>query len=88
MRQNWPTKEKDMQVARVIMEEYALRQNNANLGLLEFVVNGAQKRMDYRLSPWVLLLARHFHSVYGATQGDFITRQVISHCVTEGETLH
>lgn len=88
MNQNWPTRDKDLQTARVIMEEYANEREAESLGLFEIVVNQIEKRMDYRLSGWVILLAKHFASLYGASQGDFVTRQVITRCITQGETLH
>lgn len=88
MNQNWPTKDKDLQTARVIMEEYAHEKETDALGLLEIVVNESEKRMDFRLSGWVILLAKHFNSLYGATQGDYVTRQVISRCITQGATVH
>ncbi len=88
MKQNWPTKEKDMQTARLIIEQYANEQDSNHLGLMEIVVNEKKKRMDLRLSAWVMLLAKHFNAVYGASQGDFITRQIISRCITQEATLH
>ncbi|WP_019216389.1 hypothetical protein [Legionella tunisiensis] len=88
MNKNWPTREKDIHAAQRIMEEYANEQNSDSLGLFELVVNQEEKRMDFRLSSWVLTLAEHFKSLYGASQGDFVTRQVISYCITKGETLH
>ncbi len=77
-----------MSTAQRIMEEYAKEQNTDSLGLFELVVNQEEKRMDFRLSSWVVILAEHFKSLYGASQGDFITRQVISRCITKNETLH
>jgi len=88
MQQDWPTKEKDLKAAQMIMEEYASEHDSDALGLMEIVVNEEEKRMDFRLSGWVVLLAQHFNSLYGATQGDFITRQIVSQCITQGETLH
>lgn len=88
MNKNWPTKEQDMSAAQRIMEEYATQQNTDSLGLFEVVVNQEEKRMDFQLSSWVALLAEHFKSLYGASKGDFVTRRVISHCITKGETLH
>lgn len=88
MNKNWPTKDRDMHTAQRIMEEYATEQNSDSLGLFELVVNQEEKRMDFRLSSWVLILAEHFKSLYGVNQGDFVTRQVISSCITKGETLH
>jgi hypothetical protein len=88
MTKNWPTKDKDMHTAQRIMEAYANEQNSDSLGLFEVVVNQEEKRMDFRLSSWVLALAEHFKSIYGASRGDFVTRQVISCCIVKGETLH
>lgn len=88
MKESWPTKDKDMSTAQRIMEEYAHQQNTDSLGLFEVVVNQEEKRMDFRLSSWVMMIAEHFKSIYGASKGDFITRRVISYCITKGETLH
>lgn len=88
MKQNWPTRYRDLHAARVIMEEYANERESNSLGLFEIVVDQAEKRMNYRLSGWVVILAKHFASVYGASQGDFVTRQVISDCITQGQTVH
>ncbi len=88
MNNNWPTRIKDMTIAQRIMEEYANQHDTDALGLFEVVVNQEKKRMDVRLSSWVFVLAQHFKSLYGANRGDFITRQVISYCITRGETLH
>lgn len=88
MSKKWTTREQDLQTAQSIMEEYAQARNSDTLGLFEIVVNPLEKRMDYCLSGWVLLLAKHFTSVYGSHQGDFITRQVITRCITQNQTLH
>lgn len=88
MSQRWPTKDKDLQTARVIIEEYAYHRENESLGMFEIVVDQIEKRMNFRLSGWVLLLAKHFISTYGAHQGDYITRQVVSRCIVQDATLH
>lgn len=88
MTKNWPTKDKDMNIAHIIMEEHAIQQNNDALGLFELVVDQEEKRMNFRLSNWVLILARQFNTMYGANQGDEITRLVISNCIVQGQTLH
>lgn len=88
MNQDWPTRDKDLQTARLIMEEYANERDSDSLGLFEIVVDQIAKRMNFCLSGWVVILAKHFNSMYGASQGDFITRQVISSCITQGQTLH
>lgn len=88
MSKQWPTEEKDLQTARMIMQEYASDAETETLGLLEVEVNQYQKKMNFRLSGWVVTLAKHFNSLYGASQGDFVTRKVISRCLTQGSTLH
>ncbi|MDI9818167.1 MULTISPECIES: hypothetical protein [unclassified Legionella] len=88
MNKDWPTKNKDMHIAQRIMEEYASVFDTDSLGLFELVVIEEEKRMDFRLSSWVVALAEHFKSLYGEVQGDFVTRQVISRCIVQGETLH
>lgn len=88
MSQNWPTRDRDLQTARVIMEEYANERESDSLGLFEIVVDHTEKRMNFCLSGWVVTLAKHFNSMYGASQGDFVTRQVITNCITQGQTLH
>ncbi len=85
---NWPTKEKDMHLAQLIMEEFAGKQESDSLGLFELVVNQEEKQMNFRLSNWVLVLAQRFNSLYGANQGDYVTRLVISRCMVQGQTLH
>ena len=77
-----------MHIAQLIMEEYAQNENTESLGLFELVVDQQEKKMNFRLANWVIALAQHFNSLYGSTQGDFVTRQVIRQCITQGETLH
>ena len=88
MNKNWPTKNKDMHIAHLIMEAYANKQDSESLGLFELVVNQEEKRMNFRLSNWVLALAQQFNDMYGAHQGDYVIRQVISRCMVQGQTLH
>lgn len=88
MSKNWPTKQKDMQVAEKIMEQHATKNDTDALGLFELVLNKEEKRLNFRLSNWVVTLAEHFKSAYGADQGDYITRKVITGCLVNGQTLH
>lgn len=88
MTNSWPTKEKDLFVAEQIMQEYAVQNKTDSLGLFELFVNREEKRMNFRLSNWVLTLALHFKSLYGDTQGDFVTRKVITNCLSNGQTFH
>lgn len=88
MSQSWPTRDLDLQAAQVIMEEYANRRESKVLGLFEIEVNEHEKRMNYCLSGWVVLIAKHFVELYGDIQGDYVTRQVISTCIVRDHTLH
>ena len=88
MDKNWPTKDKDMHIAQLVMEEYADKHNSESLGLLELVVDREEKRMNFRLSTWVLALAQQFNAMYGIHQGEYVIRQIISRCMIQGQTLH
>ena len=88
MKDDWPTREYDIYMASCILEDYIEDSESGNLGLFELVVNQEEKRMDFRLSAWVLALAEHFREKYGPHQGDNVTRRIISHCLIEGETIH
>ena len=88
MKKNWPTQSKDMGIAQVIIEKYANETESSALGLFELVMDKKQKRMNFQLAPWVIILAKRFKALYGAEKGDVVTRQVISHCLTGKETIH
>jgi len=88
MNKSWPTKKEDMQIATVIMEEYARKKETATISLFELVVDEQEKRMDFRLADWVVVLALQFKEMYGVNQGDDVTRLVISQCLIQGETMH
>ena len=88
MKKNWPTQEKDMTIAQLIIEQYANETDSDSLGLFELVVDQKEKRMNFQLATWVVILANQFKALYGAEKGDLITRQVISRCLTGAETIH
>jgi hypothetical protein len=88
MNSDWLTKEEDMHLAREFITKYAHARDVNTVGLFEMVVDITEKRMDFCLSEWVVMLARHFMSRYGAAQGDFVTRQVVSLCITQGHVIH
>jgi hypothetical protein len=88
MKSDWPTQAKDLLLAQTIIADYAHANACDALGLFELVVNEKEKRMDFQLSAWVITLAKQFKSLYGADEGDTITRRVISRCITAGETMH
>lgn len=88
MNKNWTTKATDMFVARQIIEHYAEHHESESLGLFEVVVSEKEPQFQFRLSQWVMLIAEHFKAKYGAEQGDFVTRNVITHCLVQGQTIH
>lgn len=88
MNENWPTKDKDLYIAKLIMDQYAFIHDRHALGLFELVVNQKNKCMNFQLSSWVILLAEHFKSVYGANDGDRITRKILTNYITVGYTIH
>ena len=84
----WTTKNKDMLIAARIMEEHARQQSTDALSLFDLVVNQVEKRMDFRLSNWVIALVAQYHAMYGENRGEEITRLVISAYMVQGQTLH
>lgn len=88
MSENWPNREEDLSAAEQIIEEYANQNDTDALGLFELFLNTQEKRLNFRLSKWVLALTDHFQSLYGATQGEYVTRKVITCCLTNGQTRH
>lgn len=88
MNKEWPTKSQDIRAAQAIMEEYANETNSETLGMFELVVDQEKKRMDFKLSSWVVAIASHFKSKYGEEKGDSITRLVLTYCITRNETIH
>lgn len=84
----WSTKKQDMQVARLIIDEYADEKGTETLGLFELVVNSGKEQRNLRLSGWVVALSDYFQSTYGNEYGDFVTKMVISKCITNGQTIH
>lgn len=83
----WPTRETDMEIANMIMEEYANDENNT-LGLFELVVDEQQKKMNFQIADWVDILTQQFSVMYGPNQGDYVVRRVLSDCIRHGQTIH
>ena len=88
MSDNWPTREKDLYIAQLIMEQYALIHDRQSLGLFELVVNSKEKCMNFQLSAWVVTLAEHFKLTYGPCDGDLITRKILTNYIALGHTIH
>ena len=56
-------------------------------GIFEIDISD-QDGLDLRISDWILELAEYFYQLYGREQGDFVTKMVVSKCITNGHTIH
>lgn len=81
---SWPTKQRDLDKARQIMNTYA--DNEEMLGIFELYTSGDNTK--FQLSEWVLVLVDYFRKCYGNTLGDNITRRVVTTFLVNGETIH
>jgi ABC-type proline/glycine betaine transport system substrate-binding protein len=88
MQTHWPTEEKDLEVAKNIIEEYSRSHDNPTLGIFEVVVSEDKEAPDVHLSEWVVTLTDYFEEKYGAELGDAVTKKVISRCMTLGKSVH
>lgn len=88
MKNNWPTKTSDLEIAKEILEEYIVENDAEALGFFEVTVNQKENKIGVRLSSWILNLTKQFRERYGETQGDEITKKVLSCCLIKGETIH
>lgn len=89
MQTEWPTKEKDLEVAKNIIEDYVrVHEGDGALGIFEVVVREDKEAPDVHLADWVVSLTDYFQDKYGAEQGDFVTKMVISSCLTQGNVVH
>ena len=75
-------------MAKTIIDQYTEATGSEELGLFELVVDEKSKQMNFQLAAWVVILAKHFGTLYGSEQGDLVTRQVISRCLTGNQTIH
>lgn len=88
MQPNWPTKEKDLEVAENIIEEYSRSHDIDLLGIFEVVVNQNKEAPDVHLAEWVVTLTSYFEDKYGFEQGNFVTKMVISRYIKGDNTVH
>ena len=86
--QDWPTKAKDIKLARRMIANYAQTQGQQMLGLFELVLTPGRKSFDIQLSPWIIALTLQFQDIYGADHGQWVARKVLSLCIRQGQTLH
>ena len=87
---SWPTKQKDLKVAKSFIDGYAqfVGRKIESVGLFEVVADIAKKSLELKLSPWVIAMTLHFQKIYGNTQGEEITRKILTLYFTQGQTIH
>lgn len=88
MQSKWLTKEKDLEAAKNIIEEYVRIHEGDTLGIFEVTVRENKEAPDVHLAEWVVNIADYFQEKYGPEQGDFVTKMVISRCLTQGNVIH
>ncbi|HBB53499.1 MAG TPA: hypothetical protein DCZ80_06320 [Legionellales bacterium] len=87
---SWPTKHKDLKVAKSFIDGYAqyVGRQSEGVGLFEVVADIAKKSLELKLSPWVIAMTLHFQKIYGNEQGEVISRKILSLYFTQGQTIH
>ncbi len=86
---DWPTKTKDLETARIFIENYAHSKGESEaIGMFEITTDIDKKAFDLQLSPWVLAMTIHFQKQYGIDEGEKIARRVITLCLTQGKQIH
>lgn len=86
MTNTWTTEQQDMYFARQVIAEHGGEDTLLGIFEMEMDIEGHLKQV--RLSPWVMILIKHFRKVYGEEQGDFVTKKVMSCCMVNGQTVH
>ena len=87
MNEQWPTQHRDLQIAAHIIQRHIHMNRGEPLGLFE-VKTGEQEDFDFTLSDWVVELIDCFSELYGDEQGDFVTKMIVSQCLSQYHTLH
>jgi hypothetical protein len=89
MHDDWPTKLKDLKLARFFIELYAVNfEEQKNIGLFEIHTDLVNKSLDFQVSPWVLAMTQEFQKLYGLEQGEWVARKVLTLCFTQEQTIH
>ena len=87
---DWPTKSKDLNLAQSFIDGYAhfIGRTSGTIGLFEVVADIPCKKLELKLSPWVMAMTLHFQKIYGLEQGELVTRKVLTLYFTQGQTIH
>jgi len=82
---DWPTKEKDMEVAVRIIKGYGW---DEELALCEIIIQQNKEAGNLQIAEWVLAINDYFKEKYGKKQGEIIAKRVVTECMTNGNTVH
>ncbi len=86
---DWPTKHRDLLVAKSFIEGYASYVGQTQgVGLFEVVVDIHNKTLEMKLSPWVTAMTLHFQKLYGWEKGERVSRKVLTLYFTQGHSIH
>lgn len=89
MSNDWPTKLKDIKLARFFIELYALNfETTTSIGLFEINTNLVKKTINLQVSPWVIAMTQEFQKLYGIEQGEWVARKILTLCFTQEQTIH
>lgn len=88
MIESWPTRSQDLMTAERVLSYFIDLEAAMKLHIFELAIDIQQKKMNFVLAPWVMALAAQYASIYGAEQGELITRRVISFYMRDSQTLH
>jgi len=83
----WPTRNYDLDTAADIIRKHIALTGDQTLGIFEVNMDGEDDQ-DVKIADWILELAECFYQLYGREQGDFVTKMVVSQCITNGHSIH
>lgn len=85
---DWPTKDSDLALAEKILLKHVDMNEGEPISVIDCYIDKYKERMDMQLSDWIVELTEIFTQKYGDRQGEKVTRYIVTHCLTEGQTIH
>lgn len=83
----WITQADDIEFAEQTINKHIELNEGEPIGLFEIVIK-PNDAVDICVADWVIELSNHFDEKYGKEKGAYITKMIVSRCLTRGETLH
>jgi hypothetical protein len=88
MQENWPTEQEDLAIANDIIEKHIdMLDEHAELPMPRIMAR-LDNAVEYLTPDWMIEIAEAFDERYGLTQGDYITRRVLTHYLLRGKVVH